>query len=124
MDGYYYLHTNGELIFKKFEPEFDSDFVRKIWSIDTNNRANAWRIILESLALNANIERVKKLSLKWGCDLKDVVEYMKRAISPSNLEIDGLELYLTKIANKNYNEWMDWLASTPKGEEPNWSEMP
>jgi len=33
--GWYYLHTNGDLIFKRTEPESDSPFVRKVWPIDT-----------------------------------------------------------------------------------------
>lgn len=32
--GFYYLHTNGDLIWKRFRPEYDSDFVKRVWAVD------------------------------------------------------------------------------------------
>jgi len=122
MTGYYYLHTDGNLIFKRFCPD-PSDFVRKIWPVDISNRASAWKIILEALALKGNVNKIKELSEKWNCDLKDLVEYIVRT-KPSNLEIDGLKLYFENIAMVDYNKWMDWLAATPKGDKPDWENMP
>jgi len=122
MTGYYYLHTDGNLIFKRFCPD-PSDFVRKIWPVDISNRANAWRIILEALALKGNINRIKELAEKWNCDLQDLVKYMVKT-KPSDLEIDGLKLYFENIAMVDYDKWMDWLAATPKGDKPDWENMP
>ena len=121
--GFYYLHTNGDLIYKKFRPEDDSPFVKKIWPMNTQNRATAWRLILEALALKAQINRINELVKKWGCDLKDLVNYMVRT-HPSDLEIDGLEIYFNKIAECDYDEWLNWLGKTPEGREPDWSTMP
>lgn len=124
MDGYYYLHTNGDLIFKKFEPEIDSTFVRKIWPIDLTNRMHAWRKVVESLALNANVERVKELASKWECDLKDAVEYLGNENNPTKLRKNGFEKYLTEIAGVDYDSWFDWLVKTPIGKEPDLNSMP
>jgi len=69
--GYYYLHTNGELIFKpasavESDPAyFDSDFVRKVWTVDPSDRARAWIICTEALAMGANEARVLELAAKW-----------------------------------------------------------
>jgi len=56
MEGWYYLHTNGELIFKR---ELDgntaadiseSPFARAMWPVDPSNRENAWTLLVEALA--------------------------------------------------------------------------
>jgi len=80
MDGYYYLHTNGELIFKKFRPEDDSPFVKKIWSIDITRRETAWLLLIEALAMGARKDRIKELADKWGCDDKDAQTFVEYAL--------------------------------------------
>lgn len=48
MRWFYYLHTNGNLIGRNpivvdSDPEyFNSDFVRKVWEINTENRLDAF----------------------------------------------------------------------------------
>lgn len=73
-DGWYYLHTNGSLLFKRLEPEADSPFVRRVWRVDIRNRLNAWIIATEALALGANRERVMELAEKWGLTDEDAVD--------------------------------------------------
>ena len=52
MNGWYYLHTNGELIYKPAasDPDFSSPFVRKHWAFDVSDRKDAWTVLLEALA--------------------------------------------------------------------------
>jgi hypothetical protein len=75
--GYYYLHTNGELIYKPNSDDGvvadmrESDFVRMLWPMDTDTREDAWRILIEALALGANKERVTTLAHKWNCNDED-----------------------------------------------------
>jgi hypothetical protein len=83
MEGWYYLHENGDLIYK---PEHggtaadirDSDFARGLWPMDPTDRAGAWRILVEGLAAGANAQRVKALADKWGCDDEDGMIYADR----------------------------------------------
>ena len=62
MKQYYYLHTNGELIYKNAYSVdslgafdyFDSDFVQKYWIIDTENIKSIKKMISEALKMNVN----------------------------------------------------------------------
>lgn len=123
-DGYYYLHTNGDLIFKRCMPEADSPFVKAVWHIDATDRGNAWKILLESLALGANTPRVKVLAYKWGCDREDIVQYMRRQHSPSNREKAGLRLFIAEIIDIDPDEFFDWIEATPIGKQPDWETCP
>ncbi len=89
MEHYYYLHTNGSLIHKRFRPD-PSDFIIKIWKLDTEDRKSGWILCIEALALGANKERVMELKEKWGLTNEDAQEFIKRAGSfiPGRLEID------------------------------------
>jgi len=79
--GYCYLHTNGDLIFKlasvvESDPfYFDSDFVRKVWPVDPSDRAGAWRICIEALAMEANEARVVEVAAKWQLTDDDAQEF-------------------------------------------------
>lgn len=80
--GWYYLHTNGELIYKP-DPEAaadirDSDFARGMWPIATKDRAGAWSLLVEACAAGANTARVAELATKWGCDDADAEIYAVR----------------------------------------------
>lgn len=76
--NYYYLHTNGDLIYKvNYNPcdLRESDFVRAFWLVDPMDRENAWSILVEALSFGANKERVFELAKKWKCDNDDAVIY-------------------------------------------------
>lgn len=80
IQGWYYLHTNGDLIYKRELGEThadirESDFARGMWPFDEADRAGAWRIVVEGLASGANQKRIMELSEKWGCDNKDAQVY-------------------------------------------------
>ena len=116
MDHYYYLHSESkDLIHKRFEPESDSPFVKAVWSLDTTDRSDAWKVILEGLALGARINRVKQLCEKWECGLKDFEEMILRT-KPTKLMIKGADLYLKKIQNLDVDKYWDKLSQR-KGTE-------
>ena len=77
MKTYFYLHTNGELIHKRLLPD-PSDFVKKIWKIDTEERGDVWILAVEALALGARKERVFELKEKWGLTDEDAQAFAKR----------------------------------------------
>lgn len=77
--GWYYLHTNGELIWRKFEPEADSPFVKKAWPVDPTDRLCAWKIILDGFFLGARVDRLKELAGKWGLAFEDSIKMLTRA---------------------------------------------
>ena len=56
--GYYYLHENGDLIYKPGPDAVvdirDSDLARGIWPLDQADRAGAWRIVVEAGAAGAD----------------------------------------------------------------------
>lgn len=77
--GWYYLHTNHELIFKHDTPgqEADireSDFAVGLWAW-TGTKDNCWSILVEGLAAGADLQRIKFLSDLWECDDKDAEMY-------------------------------------------------
>jgi hypothetical protein len=78
IQGWYYLHTNKELIYKN-DPDAiadirDSDLCRAAWAWD-GGRATAWKILVEALSLGAKKERIEELAKKWGCDDADAIHY-------------------------------------------------
>ena len=78
--GYYYLHTNGQLIFKSnlngVEADIrESDFAECMWPIYYGDREGAWNILVEALALDADKTRVYELATKWNCDDEDANNY-------------------------------------------------
>lgn len=81
--GYYYLHTNGDLIYKVdhdyLVADFrESDFVQTFWEIDPEDRETAWTVLVESLALGANKSKVLELANKWQCNNEDADVYAER----------------------------------------------
>ena len=82
--GWYYLHINGDLIWKKFQPD-PSDFVRKIWPFDPGNRVHAWIVVVEAKALDADPKRIEELITKWDLSNDDAREFANRV---------GLKVYL------------------------------
>ena len=75
-DGYYYLHTNGDLIFKPAmvitDPSyFDSDFVKRIWPFKSEDRDTAYQMLIDAQAMGAKLERITELRMKWAMTEKD-----------------------------------------------------
>lgn len=83
MDGWYYLHISGDLIYKPDSEDIvldlrDSNFVRAFWPVNIKDRGGAWRILVESKSIGANSARILELAQKWGCDDKDAEIYTER----------------------------------------------
>ena len=81
--GWYYLHTNGSLIFKRDFPGVAADirestFAVMLWPVDTTDRESAWQILVEALACGANLDRIQELAAKWHCDDDDAQVYAER----------------------------------------------
>jgi hypothetical protein len=96
MIGWYYLHANGDLIYKRdldgtAADIRESDFARALWPMEPTDRAGAWRIVVEGAAAGAKPERVKELADKWGCDDEDAAFYAEHI---------GVEL------SKDGNQWV------------------
>lgn len=90
--GYYYLHENGDLIYKPYDDgrvsDFrDSPFVRAFWPIDKTDRKTAWTLLVEALAAGANTGRVRELAKLWGCSDNDAKVYA--GLIGVKLEMDG-----------------------------------
>lgn len=80
IEGWYYLHINGELIYKKelggtAADIRESDFAVALWACDPTDRGTAWDCLVESLAAGAKKERVFELAEKWHCDDDDAQQY-------------------------------------------------
>lgn len=76
--GWYYLHTNKELIYKNYPDAIadirESDFCTSAWPWDGTPQS-AWRILVEANALGANKDRIQELIPKWGCSNEDAFNY-------------------------------------------------
>lgn len=82
--GWYYLHQNGNLIYMRELGETaadirESDFAVCMWPLIPSDRAGAWDIAIEALALGANPDRIAELAKQWQLNDEDADEYAKRA---------------------------------------------
>lgn len=78
--GWYYLHDNGMLIYKRdldgtVADLRESDLVRMFWRFDSEERITAWTIVVEALALGAKRKRVDELVALWQCTDADASVY-------------------------------------------------
>jgi len=103
-DGWYYLHTNGDMIWKKFEPERESTFVVHVWPVDLSNRENGWTIVLEGIALGANAIRIKELMKEWSCTLDDSF-IMAYRMDPNPLTAKGLKMLCAEVWGMAFQDW-------------------
>ena len=83
MIGWYYLHTNGDLIYKRelggtAADIRESPFAIMLWPVIPHEREGAWTILVEALALGARPERIKELAEQWKCDDDDAQTYAER----------------------------------------------
>ena len=124
MKWYYYLHTNGDLIGKNpyvVDSDvgyFDSDFVKKVWKIDTEDRSTCWTFIFEALALGARIERVKELTEKWKMDKADSIEMLKQA-KPNDLMRKGMTIFIKEILGMDAGKYWKEIGALGDNENHN-----
>jgi len=107
IDGWYYLHTNGDLIYKRelggtAADIRESSFARGLWPFDPTNRECAWTILVEAGAAGARQARIKELAVKWQCDDKDAIIYAD--FLGVKLSQDGNQQCATRIDFINLQE--------------------
>lgn len=106
IQGYMYLHTNGDLIFKHgtdcIADIRESDFARACWPIDPKDREGAWNCLVEAASLGANAVRIKELVDKWNCNDKDAEHYAERV--GVKLSLDGNQWCATRTDFTNLQE--------------------
>lgn len=107
IEGWYYLHTDGNLIYKRELGETAADirespFAVALWPCDTSDRGNAWRILVEGLAAGADRNRVTELARKWGCDDTDAQIYADHV--GARLYRDGSQWCATRVDFVNLQE--------------------
>lgn len=115
MTGYYYLHTNGDLIYKPSRydcTDFDSDFVVKWWPFDSNDRMDAWKIILEAIDLRGVTPRVKELASRWNMDFEDSRQMLARATTPPESWRRGLEAFITGVLGMSSNDYWEKIRGS------------
>ena len=115
IEGWYYLHTNGDLIYKRDFPGVASDiressFAKSMWPIDTTDRAGAWRILVEALSLGANKGRIEELAKLWGCTDEDATHYAEYL--SVELDVDGNYLCAKQPGFVNLQESIAGFGNT------------
>jgi hypothetical protein len=105
--GYYYLHVNGEMIYKLsfdgIEADFrESDLVRGFWKADPEDREAAWHMLVEASAAGARAYRIAELAEKWGCDDEDAQVYADH-LGSVRLERDG-DQWCAAIGDENIQD--------------------
>lgn len=84
VEGYYYLHTNGDVIYKKRLDDaqmadfHESPFVVHVWQFDPEERAVAYVIVAEASALGAKPERIEELIAHWNITDEDAQVFAER----------------------------------------------
>ncbi len=104
IEGWYYLHTNGALLYKRELGNTaadirESSFARGLWPLDPSDREGAWRIVIESLAAGASRERVMEIAAKWKCDDEDADTYADHV--GVLLSMDGDKWCATRVDFEN-----------------------
>lgn len=104
--GWYYLHENGSLIYKPGADACadirDSDLAKGLWPMDPQDRAGAWRIVVEAGAAGASAERVADLANQWGCDDRDAGHYAEHV--GAHIFMDGDQWCATRNDFDNLQE--------------------
>ena len=112
----YYLYNNGNLIAtvpfpNALDPKFfGSSFVKHLWMIDTENRANVWKFITEALGKGAKIDRIKEILDRWKLTKELTQEDLKKYIKNQKIskeQIRGIDIFITKILKLNVVKFWD-----------------
>jgi hypothetical protein len=82
MDGWYYMHKNGALIYKRELGDThadlrESDLVRGMWPFDSNDRETVWRIAVEAGAAGVAGARIRELADLWKLTDQDAQRYVE-----------------------------------------------
>lgn len=99
-EGFYYLHENKELIYKRADDGTEADFrespfVVAFWPVWKESRESAWRTLVEGLAAGASKDTVARLAAVWSCN-----------------DVDG-QRYASRIGVTIRRHGEGWIASVP-----------
>lgn len=112
--GYYYLHVNGQLIYKAGPDAItdirDSDLARGVWPLDPTDRAGAWRIVVEAGAAGASPARIEELAALWKCTDEDAAHYAEHV--GARLFKDGADWCATRADFVNLQESPSGFGAT------------
>ena len=112
VSGYYYLHSNGDLIYKRegfFDSkDCDSNFVEAIWPIDLSDRTCAWLMLIEAGSLKADENRLDELILLWGINDKDAPNFAEVLEDILLLKKIG-DRWITTFRSNIYSNYSDFL---------------
>lgn len=79
---FYYLDPNGRLVFKSkdYDRNFLDEAVHVIayWILDLNDRAAAYRMLLQALTLGADKEEIYEHAAEFNMNNQDVERYLVR----------------------------------------------
>lgn len=75
-----YLHINGNILAKRIEPA-DSPFIKRKWIMNSNDRRDGWRVVLEAAYLGARSSQLQKVMKSWNITREDLMNYIKREIN-------------------------------------------
>jgi len=91
MKTWYYLAGDGSLLcsndLAKLQEDFRYGDIQAYWFLDTEYRETAWRLLVEAVALGADMGQVRELAALWGCTDEDADIYAKKI--SVELQIDG-----------------------------------
>lgn len=115
IEGWYYLHVNGDLIYKR---EFgstaadirESDLAVGMWPFDPEDREGCWNILVESLAAGAARTRVLTLAERWGCNDSDAAVYADRV--GVKIQLDGNQWFAARMDFINLQESLRAFGNT------------
>lgn len=104
--AYYYLHENGDLIYKNpkaysTEDFEESPFVKIYWIIDLENRLDAYHMLISASICGAKQDRIDDLKKKWGITDKDTQVYCD---------------YVNIVYKETENGWIVYGGGLTKGE--------
>lgn len=83
--GYYYLHTNGTLIYKPYIDDMqvndftESPFCKKYWTMYDNSRMTVWNILIDAAVNGASIQHILDKAEKFKCDNDDALIYADKS---------------------------------------------
>lgn len=110
---YYYLHTNGDLIHKGKHCDIsdfeESDFVKKWWLVDLENRLDAYNMLIHASMLGIRKERLNELVNKWKITDEDAVNYCDKVglthqIDGSSFCVYGSDFINPQESNQGFSD--------------------
>lgn len=108
--GYYFLYTDGDLVFKFSSGGMNSPFVRKVWKVDGKNPYTIWKVMLEALVMHCSIKRAKDFALWWDLTsycLEEMVSHVVGEDMTPGMK-EGIDVFIREVLEQNVETfWSD-----------------